>query len=162
MALATFDSGRSSVWSRSSRYACAAVLLLATFMIALLSDRCRGGPIGSASSALRSWVERRGLSTAPLDSDREGDDDDSGSSAGAFHAEVIHREGDGLIVVRPVNWYVYYAVDGRFYLSNTAASAEGAPRACDPAAECVVFAAVEDWRERKSELRASPRGDACR
>lgn len=69
-------------------------------------------------------------------------------SASVVYADVIRRELDGLVIVRPVNWYVYYKLGGKFYyLTNVA-------RGCS-SSECsaVMLTPTMDHESRRSTLR---------
>lgn len=72
------------------------------------------------------------------------------ASVSSLYAVVVARDRDGLVAIKPVNWYVYYVLGGDFYyLINESDATRGA----GDETSCLIFAATSDSDEKRSVLR---------
>lgn len=70
------------------------------------------------------------------------------SSTAILYADIIRREYDGLIVIRPINWYVYYTREQNFYYLTNNSGAK-----CEKyETPCLTLRAVERSESKKSNF----------
>lgn len=85
--------------------------------------------------------------------DRYKRDTDRSMLSSVLYCEIIRRRYDGLIIVRPVNWFVYYERGESFYYVSSSATSKSGIRCTDTETPCLILTPIDESSLQNSNKR---------